>query len=105
MRQESNHETERATRPLGRGGSTADQVLANLPACDECSNALDLEWERAILHRAAEQFRAVVSEQTWDTSWLTSIDGLSVTEVAERLKIRPANVYVSRSVDEPVEFM
>ena len=89
--------TERATRPLGRDGSTADRVLANLPARDEFSNALDLEYERAVFHWAAEEVRAVVSEQTWDAFWLTSIDGLSVTEVAERLKIRPGNVYVSRS--------
>jgi len=89
--------TERATRPLGRDGSTADRVLANLPARDEFSNALDLEYERAVFHWAAEEVRAVVSEQTWDAFWLTSIDGLSVTEVAERLKIRPGNVYVARS--------
>lgn len=89
--------TERATRPLGRDGSTADRVLANLPAYDEFSSALDLEYERAVFHWAAEEVRAVVSEQTWDAFWLTSIDGLPVTEVAERLKIRPGNVYVSRS--------
>ena len=89
--------TERATRPLGRDGSTADRVLANLPARDEFSSALDLEYERAVFYWAAEEARALVSEQTWDAFWLTSIDGLSVTEVAERLKIRPGNVYVSRS--------
>lgn len=89
--------TERATRPLGRDGSTADRVLANLPARDEFSSALDLEYERAVFLWAAEEVRAVVNDQTWDAFWLTSIDGLSVTEVAERLKIRPGNVYVSRS--------
>ena len=89
--------TERATRPLGRDGSTADGVLANLPARDEFSSALDLEYERAVFYWAAEEVRGLVSEQTWDAFWLTSIDGLSVTEVAERLRIRPGNVYVSRS--------
>ena len=54
--------TERATRPLGRDGSMAERVLANLPARDEFSNALDLEYERAVFHRAAEEVRAVVSE-------------------------------------------
>ena len=89
--------TERATRPLGRDGSTADRDLANLPARDEFSSALDLEYERAVFHWAAEQVRAAVSVQTWDAFWLTSIDGLSVNEVAERLNTRPGNVYVSRS--------
>ncbi|MGB0741462.1 MAG: RNA polymerase sigma factor [Planctomycetaceae bacterium] len=89
--------TERATRPLGRDGSTADRDLANLPARDEFSSALDLEYERAVFHWAAEQVRAAVSVQTWDAFWLTSIDGLSVNEVAERLNTRPGNVHVSRS--------
>ena len=89
--------TERATRPLGRDGSTADRDLANLPARDEFSSALDLEYERAVFHWAAEQVRAAVSVQTWDAFWLTSIDGLSVNEVAERLNTRAGNVYVSRS--------
>lgn len=89
--------TERATRPLGRDGSTADRDLANLPARDEFSSALDLEYDRAVFHWAAEQVRAAVSVQTWDAFWLTSIDGLSVNEVAERLNTRPGNVYVSRS--------
>ena len=89
--------TERATRPLGRDGSTADRDLANLPARDEFSSALDLEYDRAVFHWAAEQVRAAVSVQTWEAFWLTSIDGLSVNEVAERLNTRPGNVYVSRS--------
>ena len=89
--------TRRATRPLGRNGSTTDRVLTNLPARDELSSALDLEYERAVFHRAAEQVRAIVSEKTWNAFWLTNIDGLPVTEVARRLNIRRGNVYVCRS--------
>ena len=89
--------TERATRPLGRDGIAAERVLDNLPARDEFSSALDLEYERTVFHWASEQARAAVAEQTWDAFWLSSIEGLAVNEVAQRLKMRPGNVYLARS--------
>lgn len=89
--------TERATRPLGRDGSVAEQRLANLPARDELSSAFDLEYERTVFRWAARQIRVSVAEQTWNAFWLSSIDGLPVSEVAERLNTRPGNVYIARS--------
>ena len=89
--------TERATRPLGRDGSEAEHILANLPARDELSSALDLEYERAVFRWAAEQVRDAVAEHTWDAFQLTSVEGLAVTEAAARLNTRPANIYFARS--------
>ena len=89
--------TERATRPLGRDGSEAEHILANMPARDELSSALDLEYERAVFRWAAEQVRDAVAEHTWDAFWLTSVEGLPVTEAAARLNTRPANIYFARS--------
>lgn len=89
--------TKRATRPLGCDGSAAEQVLANLPARDELSHALDMEYERVIFRRAAEQVRDSVAEHTWDAFWLTSVEGLSVNEAAARLNTRPGNIYFARS--------
>ncbi|MCA9057157.1 MAG: sigma-70 family RNA polymerase sigma factor [Planctomycetaceae bacterium] len=89
--------TERATRTLGRDGSAAEQILAGLPAREEFSDALDLEYERTVFGWAAQQVRAAVAEQTWEAFWLTSIDGLSVDDVAGQLKMRPGNVYLARS--------
>jgi RNA polymerase sigma-70 factor (ECF subfamily) len=89
--------TERATRSLGRDGSVAARLLANLPERAELSSAFDLEYERRVFRWATKQVRAAVTEQTWDAFWLSSIDGLPISEVAQRLKIRPGNVYLSRS--------
>lgn len=89
--------TERATRPLGRDGIAAEQILDNLPTHDDLSSAFDLEYERTVFHWASEQARAAVAEQTWDAFWLSSIEGLAVNKVAQRLKMRPGNVYLARS--------
>jgi RNA polymerase sigma-70 factor, ECF subfamily len=89
--------TERATRPFGRDGSAAAQLLANLPARDELTRVLDLEYERNVFRWATKQVRDSVADSTWDAFWLSTIDGLPVREVAQRLKIRSGNVYLARS--------
>jgi RNA polymerase sigma-70 factor (ECF subfamily) len=88
---------ERATRPLGRDGSAAEQILADLPARDELSSALDLEYERNVFRWAAEQVCDSVARHTWDAFWLTSVEGLPVAEAASRLNTRPGNIYFARS--------
>lgn len=89
--------TERATRQLGRDGSAAEQILANLPARDEFSSALDLEYKRTVFRWAAEHVRNSVAEHTWDAFWSTSVEGRSVAEAAARLDTRPGNIYFARS--------
>lgn len=89
--------TRRGTRPLGQDGSSAERLLANLPEPDQLSGELNLEYERSVFRWASAQVRGVVNDQTWEAFWLSSIEGLPVNEVAERLSIRPGNVYLSRS--------
>jgi RNA polymerase sigma-70 factor (ECF subfamily) len=89
--------TKRASRSLGRDGSEAEQVLANLAAQDQLSSALDLEYERTVFRWAADQVRETVAEHTWDAFWLTNVEGLSVSEAATRLNTRPGNIYFARS--------
>ena len=87
----------RATRVMARGGDSADQLLAELPAADNVSQELDLEYDRAVFQWAAIQVRDVVADSTWDAFRLTSIDGVCVTDAAEQLQMRPGNVYLARS--------
>ena len=89
--------TRRATRVMARGGDSADQLLAELPAADNVSHELDLECDRAVFQWAAIQVRDVVADSTWDAFRLTSIDGVCVTDAAEQLQMRPGNVYLARS--------
>ncbi len=89
--------TRRATRVMARGGDSAGQLLAELPAADNVSQELDLEYDRAVFQWAAIQVRDVVADSTWDAFRLTSIDGVCVTDAAEQLQMRPGNVYLARS--------
>lgn len=89
--------TQRATRTLGQDGSAAEKILANLPSRDDFSSALGLEYERSVFRWATAQVRSVVAQQTWDAFWLSSVDGMPVNEVAEKLGLRPGNVHLARS--------
>ena len=87
----------RATRSLGSDGSVAQEQLAQLAARSDLTSTLDLEHARAVFQWAAEQVRDTVAEHTWQGFWLTKVEGLSVPEAAEKLKIRPGNIYFARS--------
>lgn len=89
--------TGRTTRPLGLDGSAGDRLIANMAGRDELSSAFELEYERTVFRWASHQVRAAVAEQTWDAFWLSSVDGLPVGEVSQRLGMRAGNVYLARS--------
>lgn len=89
--------TQRATRSLGRDGSEAQILLANLPAPSELSSSLDMEYGRMVFQWASERVRKSVAEHTWQAFWLTSIEDLSIEEAAAKLNTRPGNIYFARS--------
>lgn len=89
--------TQKATRSLGRDGSEAQLLLANLPAPSELSSALDLEYQRMVFQWAVERVRNSVAEHTWQAFWLTSIGDLSIEAAAAQLNTRPGNIYFARS--------
>jgi RNA polymerase sigma-70 factor (ECF subfamily) len=89
--------TLRATRPLGRDGETAEHFLAAIPAPSELSGAIEMEYQRAVFQWAAEQVQHAVDDVNWKAFWMTSVEGLSVEQVATELKIQPGQIYCSRS--------
>lgn len=89
--------TRKATRPLGRDGVAAARTLESIPAREDLSSQLDLEYERAVFQWAAELVRGSVATNTWRAFWLTHVEGHSIDEAARMLQTRPANVYFGRS--------
>lgn len=89
--------TRRATRPLGKDGLEAERLLAEVPdhRCD-LSSQFDLEYEQAVFQWAAAQVHDSVSDTTWQSFWLTHVEGLSVDRVARQLNMRTGTVYVAR---------
>ncbi len=90
--------TRRPHRPWGVGGEEFAQQLAEIPGNDsDCTNEFELEYRRQVFQWAAVQVREMVSESTWDAFWLSHGCGCSIGEVADRLGISRAQVYVARS--------
>ena len=66
---------------------------------DNCNVAseLELEYQRELFLWAAEEVRSSVEEHTWLAFWLTQVEGLTVSDAAERLQVKPGNIYFGRS--------
>jgi RNA polymerase sigma-70 factor (ECF subfamily) len=99
-----NYLREAARRPGGKG-SGDDQVLKRLeslevdvaihPLVEELNE--DLERESQAAHLIATLVRQRVAPHTWEAYWSTVIQGEPVQEVADRLGMSLATVYVARS--------
>jgi RNA polymerase sigma-70 factor (ECF subfamily) len=81
----------------GSGDSAIQNVLDEQPA----SNDENRQWEHECLHRllawAAEQLRPHILESTWKAFWQTAVEGAPASEVARRLGLTAAAVYLARS--------
>ena len=88
----------KATRSLGNrwsnGGAVCSPVCTRIRICLPCltlsTSARSFQW-------AATQVRDSVAQHTWQAFWLTRIEGLSVEEAANKLNLRPGNIYFARS--------
>lgn len=90
--------TRRSTRSLGTGGVETEQQLAELPAPEtDVSSQFDIEYRREVFAWAADQVRESVAFTTWQSFWLTRVEGISIAEAAEQLGISVGNVYIGRS--------
>jgi RNA polymerase sigma-70 factor (ECF subfamily) len=74
--------------------------LVNIPERPvdvDLDSQLVREYRRQIFRQAAEQVRSRADSITWQAFAMTMIDGLSITETAERLQRTEAVVYAARS--------
>jgi RNA polymerase sigma-70 factor (ECF subfamily) len=91
----------RRREPEGRGGSTAEAQMAEIPALRESTSADEppsTAGETAsLLRRALRQIRPSVEPQTWNAFWQTAVLGRPAPEVADELGLTPAAVRQSKS--------
>lgn len=94
--------TRRRHKPLG-SGDTAVAELIDIEASDAVSDTadetqvFDREYRREVFRWAAEQVRQKVRPNTWQAFWLSSVQGVGIEEVAQRLGMTVGGVYVARS--------
>jgi RNA polymerase sigma-70 factor (ECF subfamily) len=94
----SNFLTRRRPHEQGAGGTDFHSRLQEQPAPPEAPDALwDQEYERQLFARAAADVRARVREATWLAFWRTTVEGQSAKEVAGRLHMTVAAVYLAKS--------
>ncbi len=89
LRKDSRHHT-------AEGGTAALEQLQNIP--DELDSTICPEdIESPLAKRVLECARAEFEDVTWQAFWLTTIDNLSSSVVAERLHLSLASVYQART--------
>lgn len=84
----------------GSGDTRIGDVLAAIQdpgAISELTATLEEEAERTLLREAEERVRLRVQPHTWDAYRLLATEGLSAAEVAVRLSMPVAEVYVAKS--------
>jgi RNA polymerase sigma factor (sigma-70 family) len=81
----------------GSGRESVMELLAAVEARDDLMRRLEEEFDQELLKEAAARVRLRVEPRTWDAFQLMAIDGLSAAEVAQRLEMKVATVFVARS--------
>ena len=90
----------RQGRVEARGGSTAQQHLAQVPQPAEPSHETiqpDAQAAACLARRALEMIRAEFEVRTWDAFWRVSVGRESPAEVAAALELSVAAVYKAKS--------
>lgn len=84
-------------RGVGSGDSAIQVLLNAVEAPDSLVGHLDEEFERALTDEAMVCVRARVAPHTWEAFRLLVFDALPGAEVASRVNMQVAMVYVARS--------
>ena len=79
----------------GRGGTQFVDLMNNV--VDEPDQDQVQRYEHELIVWAAEQVKDEFIATSWSAFWATVIEGQSVTDVADELKISPGSIYMSRS--------
>lgn len=61
------------------------------------SERLNTEYRRSVFKWASNQIRHEFTQDTWQSFWLTAVEGLEIDDVAKQLDRTRGSVYASRS--------
>jgi RNA polymerase sigma-70 factor (ECF subfamily) len=81
----------------GSGDTGTQQVLDAQPVPAEDTALWDREYQQRLFTWAADQVRDDFHETTWQAFWQTAVEGRGGKEVAERLGLTVAAVYLAKS--------
>jgi RNA polymerase sigma-70 factor (ECF subfamily) len=81
----------------GAGDDEENSRLATLQARKDLTQRLEEAFDQEMLREATNLVKLRIEPRTWDAFHLLAVEGLSGTEVAKRLNMKVATVFVARS--------
>jgi RNA polymerase sigma-70 factor (ECF subfamily) len=85
-------------RPEAAGGDGhVEELLGSLEAREDLAHKLEVAFDLELLEAAKAQVQLRVAPHTWEAFRLVALDGLPVAEVAARVQMQVAMVYVAKS--------
>ena len=82
----------------GAGDTASLDLLAQQPCGDGLDSKLvQLEYRRESFRVAARQIKSEFKPETWQSFWLTAVEGFSAQSAAEQLGKKPGSIYTARS--------
>jgi RNA polymerase sigma factor (sigma-70 family) len=88
---------QRGRRVVAAGGSNLQAMLDRLPVAGKSDTVeFDRELRRGLFHRAAEQIRGEVHQETWQAFWETAIAETSPADAAKKLGMTVGAVRVAK---------
>ena len=87
-------EDSRRARPTAGGG---EELLLTLQAREDLVEKLESAFDLELLEAAKERVRRRVASHTWEAFRLAALEGVPVAEVAARVRLPAALVYVAKS--------
>jgi len=79
------------------GASQVQELMLTLEAREDLAQRLEEAFDLELLEAAKVRVRLRVAPHTWEAFRLLALEGLPVAEVADRVHLQAAMVYVARS--------
>ena len=94
----TDHWRKEGIREHGGGDTDGQQQLNEIPQPGglDASADWDADYERQLFHYAANIVKQDFTPTTWQAFWLTAVDGIGGREVAEKLDLTVAAVYLAK---------
>ena len=94
----TDHWRKEGIRERGTGDTDAQRRLNELPQPGglDANAEWDADYERQLFHFAANTVKQDFTPATWQAFWMTAIDGVGGKEVAEKLGLTVAAVYLAK---------
>ena len=80
----------------GSGDNRVADMLHSVEARADLVQHLESEFDREVLEEAMARVRLRVAPRTWEAFRLTALEGLSGAEVAQRIPMQVAQVFVAK---------